>query len=86
MLNTSFLRLTRYYISCTITKREERFKGVDSEIPRDNMHIVSQTEKDRITSLIPHELDKDRELRTDFIERISDQYRVNYFILDETYR
>jgi len=50
------------------------------------MHIVSQTEKDRITSLIPHELDKDRELRTDFIERISDQYRVNYFILDETYR
>jgi len=31
-------------------------------------------------------VDKDRELRTDYIERISDQYRVNYFILDEAYR
>lgn len=47
------------------------------------MHIMSQTEKDRITSLI---VDKNRELRTDYIERISDQYRVNYFILDEAYR
>lgn len=31
-------------------------------------------------------VDKNRELRTDYIERISDQYRVNYFILDEAYR
>jgi len=29
--------------------------------------------------------DKNRELRTDYIEQISDQYRVNYFILDEAY-
>jgi predicted nucleotidyltransferase len=31
-------------------------------------------------------VDKNRRLRTDYIERISDQYRVNYFILDEAYR
>lgn len=31
-------------------------------------------------------VDKNRELRTDYIEQISDQYRVNYFILDEAYR
>lgn len=31
-------------------------------------------------------VDKNRGLRTDYIERISDQYRVNYFILDEAYR
>lgn len=31
-------------------------------------------------------IDKNRELRTDYIEQISDQYRVNYFILDEAYR
>lgn len=31
-------------------------------------------------------VDKNRELRTDYIERISNQYRVNYFILDEAYR
>lgn len=31
-------------------------------------------------------VDKNRELRTDYIEKISDQYRVNYFILDEAYR
>lgn len=30
--------------------------------------------------------DKNPELRTDYIEHISDQYRVNYFILDEAYR
>ena len=28
-------------------------------------------------------IDKNRELRTDYIEQISGQYRVNYFILDE---
>jgi predicted nucleotidyltransferase len=31
-------------------------------------------------------VDKNRDFRTDYIERISDQYRVNYFILDEAYR
>ena len=31
-------------------------------------------------------VDKNRELRTDYIEQISDQYRVNYFILDEAYQ
>lgn len=55
--------MTINFICCTITKPEERFKVIDSEI---------------IT-------DKNRELRTDYIEQISDQYRVNYFILDEVY-
>lgn len=31
-------------------------------------------------------VDKDPELRTSYIEMISDEYRVNYFILDEAYR
>lgn len=31
-------------------------------------------------------VDKDPELRTSYIELISDEYRVNYFILDEAYR
>lgn len=30
-------------------------------------------------------VDKDPELRTDYIEQVSDEYRVNYFILDEAY-
>ncbi|MBI3754901.1 MAG: nucleotidyltransferase domain-containing protein [Deltaproteobacteria bacterium] len=30
-------------------------------------------------------VDKDAELRTDYIEQVSDEYRVNYFILDEAY-
>ncbi|HBR16894.1 MAG: hypothetical protein A3G39_07320 [Deltaproteobacteria bacterium RIFCSPLOWO2_12_FULL_43_16] len=30
-------------------------------------------------------VDKDPELRTSYIEDISDEYRVNYFILDEVY-
>lgn len=29
--------------------------------------------------------DKDAEIRTDYIERISDEYRVNHFILDEAF-
>jgi len=31
-------------------------------------------------------VDKDPELRTDYIERISNEYRANSFILDEAYR
>lgn len=30
-------------------------------------------------------VDKDPELRTNYIEQISDEYRVNYFVLDEAY-
>lgn len=30
-------------------------------------------------------VDKDHELRTNYIEQISDEYRVNYFVLDEAY-
>lgn len=30
-------------------------------------------------------VDKAQDLRKDYIERISDEYRVNYFILDEAY-
>ena len=30
-------------------------------------------------------VDKDTDLRTDYIERISNEYRVNYFVLDEAY-
>ncbi|MCF6155721.1 MAG: hypothetical protein E3K36_10795 [Candidatus Brocadia sp.] len=74
--------MTINFICCTITKPEERFKFIDSEII-DNIHIVSQIEKDRITPLI---VDKNRGLRTDYRERISDQYRVNYFIFGEAYR
>ncbi len=29
--------------------------------------------------------DNNPDLRRDYIERISDEYRVNYFILDEVY-
>lgn len=30
-------------------------------------------------------VDNDPELRTDYIEQVSDEYRVNYFVLDEAY-
>lgn len=30
-------------------------------------------------------VDKEPDIRKDYIERISDEYRVNYFILDEAY-
>lgn len=30
-------------------------------------------------------IDKDPELRTNYIEQISNEYRVNYFVLDEAY-
>ncbi|KAA0243389.1 MAG: hypothetical protein DYG83_04585 [Candidatus Brocadia sp. AMX2] len=49
-----FFRLTQYRICCTITKFEESFKVIDSEMitEEDNMQALSQIEKNHITSLI----------------------------------
>lgn len=54
-----------------------------------DVRVINEASYDFVIDILDKGLllvDKDRELRTDYIEWISDQYRVNCFILDEAYR
>ncbi len=54
-----------------------------------DVNIINDAPYDFVIDILREGLlliDKDPELRTDYIERISDEYRTNYFILDEAFK
>jgi len=54
-----------------------------------DVNIINDAPYDFVIDILREGLllvDKDPELRTDYIERISDEYRTNYFILEEAFK
>ncbi|MEK6766781.1 MAG: nucleotidyltransferase domain-containing protein [Planctomycetota bacterium] len=63
--------------------------GIDSFVVDDyDVRIINDAPYDIMIDILRDGrliVDKAQDLRKDYIERISDEYRVNYFILDEAY-
>lgn len=62
--------------------------GFDVAIDDFDVRVINDSPYDFVINLLCDGIliaDKDPEFRKDYIEHISDEYRVNYFILDEAY-
>lgn len=81
--------------ACSVGLMENLFDaitkaGVATNLAIDDLdvRVINDSPYDFVIDLLDEGMlivDKNPELRTDYIEEISDRYRVNYFVLDEAY-
>lgn len=79
---------------CSAGIREELFHAVTKTgfntfaVDDFDVRIINDAPYDFVIDLLCEGIlivDKNPDLRTDYIEKISDEYRVNYFVLDEAF-
>jgi len=89
-----FTRKTEDLFVCSSSIREELFRAVTKAgfgafaVDDFDVRIINDAPYDFVIDLLCEGrliVDKNPDLRTGYIEKISDEYRVNYFVLDEAF-
>lgn len=88
-----FIRAHENPYACSVSIKEKLFScvteaGFSIAIDDFDVRIINDAPYDFVIDLLCDGMlivDKDPDIRTDYVEHISDEYRVNYFILDEAY-
>lgn len=88
-----FTRAHENPYACSVSIKEKLFSyvteaGFNIVIDDFDVRVINDAPYDFVIDLLCDGMlivDKDTDIRTDYVEHISDEYRVNYFILDEAY-
>ncbi len=88
-----FIRKNEAPHACSVSIKEKLFDAVNKAgfnvgIDDFDVRVINDSSYDFAINLLCDGIlivDKDPEVRKDYIEYISNEYRINYFILDEAY-